>query len=102
MTITLAGLNPLPTTKLGDVNGDGSINATDVVSVYNYTILGTQSGITKEAADVNSDGDVNATDVVTIYNIIIGGKGLSPRFIRNILKLTTKQSRPHRSIPSAC
>ena len=86
-TITLAGLNPLPATKkTGDVNSDGSINATDVVSVYNYTILGTQSGITKEAADVNSDGDVNATDVVTIYNIIIGGKGLSPRFIRNILK----------------
>jgi len=61
--------------KMGDVNRDGRINATDVVSVYNYIINGEGSGITTERADVNGDNKVNATDVVTIYNIIVNGSG---------------------------
>ncbi len=57
--------------NLGDVNGDGDVNTSDVVAVYNFIIDGT--GVTKEAADVNGDGDVNSTDVVAIYNLIISG-----------------------------
>jgi len=55
-----------------DVNKDKRVNAADVVSVYNYIIIGSQSGITREKANVNGDNDVNAADVVSIYNYIVG------------------------------
>ncbi|MBO4487470.1 MAG: InlB B-repeat-containing protein [Bacteroidaceae bacterium] len=57
-----------------DVNGDGSVNSVDVVSVYNYIIIGEESGIIREYADTNGDGDVNSVDVITIYNFIIQGE----------------------------
>lgn len=57
-----------------DVNRDNEVNASDVVSIYNFIISGTQSGITKEQADVNGDGNVNAADVVAVYNYIIDGQ----------------------------
>lgn len=57
-----------------DVNQDKKVNTTDVVCIYNYIILGSQSGITKEQADVNGDNSVNTADVVAVYNYIIDGK----------------------------
>jgi len=57
-----------------DVNRDNKVNATDVVSIYNYIIQGTNSGISTNQADVNSDQKVNAADVVAVYNYIITGK----------------------------
>ena len=55
----------------GDVNEDETINSADVVSVYNFIINSTDSGITFDNADVNANGFVNSSDVVEIYNIII-------------------------------
>ena len=56
---------------LGDVNGDGIVNVTDVVCLVSY-ILGTNTtDIILEAADVNGDGDINITDAVGITNIIL-------------------------------
>ena len=52
----------------GDVNGDGSVNALDVVAVIN-TVLGIQ---TLATADVNNDGVVNALDVVFVINKVLG------------------------------
>ncbi len=57
--------NPLLT---GDVNGDGSVNITDVVAVIN-TIA---SGEFSTDADINKDQSVNISDVVAIINIIAG------------------------------
>ncbi|MBR4649185.1 MAG: hypothetical protein IKO67_03425 [Bacteroidaceae bacterium] len=71
VTFVINGLNPIPDVTAGDVDGDGNVNTSDVVAVYNFIIDGT--GVTKEAADVNGDGDVNSTDVVAIYNLIIYG-----------------------------
>ncbi|MBR3114733.1 MAG: dockerin type I repeat-containing protein, partial [Bacteroidaceae bacterium] len=72
LTLEIEGLNwPEGSDTTGDVNGDGEVNTSDVVAVYNFIIDGT--GVTKEAADVNGDGDVNSTDVVAIYNLIISG-----------------------------
>ncbi|MBR3373173.1 MAG: dockerin type I repeat-containing protein, partial [Bacteroidaceae bacterium] len=71
LTLVIDGLVWPNTDKTGDVNGDGEVNTSDVVAVYNFIIDGT--GVTKEAADVNGDGDVNSTDVVAIYNLIISG-----------------------------
>ncbi len=61
-TFTAAGVLP------GDVNGDGSVNALDVVAVIN-TVLGIQ---TLATADVNNDGVVNALDVVFVINKVLG------------------------------
>jgi len=66
-------LIPQPEYKKADVNRDGKVNATDVVSIYNYIINGEDSGVTTEQADVNGDQKVNATDVVSVYNYIING-----------------------------
>ena len=57
---------------LGDLNGDGEVNVTDVQLCVNV-ILGTETNpdIVKRA-DVNEDGNVNVLDVQETTNIILG------------------------------
>ena len=63
---------PEQTIIQGDANGDGTVNAADIVEVVNF-IMGHSSGKFKEdAADANGDGVVNAADIVAIVNIIMG------------------------------
>ena len=57
-----------PTALPGDVNGDGVVNALDVVAVIN-AVLGLSSSA---AADVNNDSAVNALDVVFVINQVLG------------------------------
>ena len=52
----------------GDVNGDNSVNALDVVAVINQ-FLGLQ---TWPQADANGDGVVNSLDVVFVINQVLG------------------------------
>ncbi|MDY3063838.1 MAG: dockerin type I repeat-containing protein, partial [Bacteroidaceae bacterium] len=54
MTLTVKGLNWPEGGETGDVNGDGEINSSDVVYIYN-AISGEGSG---EGADVNGDGAI--------------------------------------------
>ncbi len=67
---------------LGDVNGDGVINVTDVASTIQHVVSDTpfkkdvngvmvdyQQGA--QAADVNKSGDINVTDVTKIINYIV-------------------------------
>ena len=62
-TITLT----LSTVKLGDVNGDGKINAADSILVAKYRAkLITFTDEQRTAADVNKDGKVNAADSILI------------------------------------
>lgn len=56
---------------LGDVNGDGIVNVTDVVCLVSYILGSNTTDIILEAADVNGDGDINITDAVGITNIIL-------------------------------
>ena len=66
--------------KLGDVNGDGVVNASDaaVVLIAAATMgSGEESGLTDTqmtAADVNTDGIVNASDaaIILIYAAAVG------------------------------
>ena len=51
----------------GDVNGDGLVNALDVVAVINH-FLGLQ---TWPVADVNGDGVINALDAIFVINKIM-------------------------------
>lgn len=56
----------------GDVNGDGSVNTKDIVSVVGYIMGNTPDGFNAAAADVNGDGVVNIADVVALVNIVAG------------------------------
>ncbi len=55
---------------LGDVNGDGKVNVSDVTALINM-ILGI---IPKDMArgDINGDDKINVTDVTALINIILG------------------------------
>ncbi len=58
----------------GDANGDGVINAADVVYLINYLFISGPEPIPMEAGDVNCDGLINASDVVYLINyLFIGG-----------------------------
>lgn len=71
----------LTTVTPGDANGDGTVDALDVVLVTSY-YLGNDVYLNLAAADVNADGEVNSLDVVAIQNIYLNatnGKVLAPR-----------------------
>ena len=55
---------------VGDVNGDGRVNVSDVSVLINM-ILGLEA-MDQEHADVNGDGRVNVSDVTALINIILG------------------------------
>ena len=51
----------------GDVNGDGTVNITDINMVISMIL----SGNYNEVGDVNGDGAVNITDINTLIGIIL-------------------------------
>lgn len=57
--------------ELGDVNGDGRVNVTDIMAVANYILKYDVPGFIVAAADVNGDGKINVTDIMGIANIIL-------------------------------
>ena len=59
--------------KSGDVNGDGIVNAADLVCVVNIIKKGA-TDIEISLADMNGDGVVNSYDIVIITNIIMEKK----------------------------
>lgn len=53
---------------LGDVDGNGSVNAVDIQLVINVVL-----GITMNpAADINGDNVINAVDIQLVINIVLG------------------------------
>ncbi len=60
----------LSTVKLGDANGDGTVDALDVVLATSY-YLGNDVFLNFAAADVVADGEINSLDVVAIQNIYL-------------------------------
>ena len=52
-----------------DVNGDGSVNAADIVEVVNYIMRYGSRRLKEKVADVNSDSVVNVADIVTIVSM---------------------------------
>jgi surface protein len=56
---------------LGDVNGDGLVNITDVVFLTNYVLEKNPDPFIYAAADVNSDGTINISDVVALVEIVL-------------------------------
>ncbi|MBQ4224280.1 MAG: dockerin type I repeat-containing protein, partial [Prevotella sp.] len=64
-------------TKLGDVNGDGTTNVTDVTLMVDY-ILGKEvdDSFLFENADITRDGIISVTDVTALTDIILGGNSI--------------------------
>ncbi len=58
----------------GDPNGDGIVNALDIVIIVNYIFGGTPDEFVFDNADINGDGVVNALDLVAIVNLIFSTK----------------------------
>ena len=57
------------TSTLGDANGSGDVNVTDVVWTVNYAVGMDPKPFIFEAADVNKDQTIDVLDVVGIVNL---------------------------------
>ena len=69
----------VPNIIMGDVNGDGVVNVTDIVATVNYIMEKPSDDFNKDAADLNGDGEINVTDIVKMVTIIMSGDGGSSR-----------------------
>ena len=68
MELVYAAMPPdEPQPVLGDVNGDGEVNISDVSCIIDLILSGTVS----PAGDVNGDGEVNITDINMVIDIIL-------------------------------
>ena len=56
---------------VGDANGDGEVNITDVSIMVDYVLNGSTEFIKIANADMNGDGDVNITDVSALVSMIL-------------------------------
>lgn len=63
-----------PGTMAGDANGDGNVNAADIVEVVNFIMGNPSAAFNASTADLNGDGTVNAADIVYIVNSIMSSK----------------------------
>lgn len=59
------------TFQRGDVNGDGSVNISDVTALIDLLLGG--GTISNPAADANQDGNVNISDVTALNDYLIAG-----------------------------
>ena len=69
LTVIGAAISLSASAMTGDVNGDGTVNITDVNLVINSILADSYSA----EADVNNDGVVNVSDVNKMIEIILGG-----------------------------
>ena len=56
---------------MGDANGDGEVNVSDIVEIVNDIMGKTSSKFVKALADMNNDGEINVTDIVKVVSIIM-------------------------------
>jgi len=55
----------------GDADGNGQVNAADIVAISNYMMGNPPAGFSKASADVNIDGVINIADIVAVSNILL-------------------------------
>jgi hypothetical protein len=61
------------TNTIGDVNGDGTVNVTDVTLLVNYILGVHDDNVVVKNLDINGDKMVSVTDVTALVNIILNG-----------------------------
>ncbi len=69
---------PEPSFVRGDVNADGSINATDAVSLLSYLFRAGAAPDCAKSADTDDSGTLSITDAIGILRHIFGGAGPLP------------------------
>ena len=72
----------LASSRLGDVNGDKSINVTDVTLLVNHILGNQDENFIIANADVNSDESVTVTDVTSLVNLILNNSNID---IQNVV-----------------
>ena len=60
------------TYKPYDVNGDGTVNISDVTTLVDFVLGKNPSPCVEAACDVNGDGSVNISDVTYLVDVILG------------------------------
>ena len=58
---------------LGDANGDGKVDANDIVEIVNYLTGKPSDKFYLKAADANKDSKVDIADIIQIANTILAG-----------------------------
>ncbi len=58
---------------LGDVNGDGIVNISDVTALINYLLGSQATSINTDAADINNSDSINISDVTSLINLLLKG-----------------------------
>lgn len=107
---------------VGDINGDGEINAKDVTMLRRHLAGGWGVTVNEEDADINGDGEVNAKDVTMLRRYLAGGWGVElpvkndisteingyweftsdPRFARFVIPFTNEEGKKVREIKINC
>ena len=59
---------------LGDANGDGKVDANDIVEIVNYMMGKPSANFYLKAADANKDNKVDIADIIQIANTILARK----------------------------
>lgn len=68
--VTLGGGGDEP--LIGDVNGDGEVNISDVTTLIDYLLGREGEGFDREAADLNHDDEINISDVTELIDLLLG------------------------------
>mgnify|MGYP002623288496 CR=1 FL=1 len=63
---------------MGDANGDGEVNVSDIVEIVNSILANPSDKFVEAAANMNGDGEVNVTDIVLVVNIIMSANNARP------------------------
>ena len=56
---------------IGDVNGDGEVNISDVTTLIDYLLGHESNNFDREAADVNNNGEINISDVTALIDLLL-------------------------------
>ena len=56
---------------IGDVNGDGQVNVSDIMAIVNHILGSTPTPFIYENANVNGDETITVSDIMGIVNIIL-------------------------------
>ena len=71
-TITVKKEEPPVTKLLGDANGDGKVDVSDITTIASYILGNHPEGFCFDNADANEDGKIDVADITTTASIILG------------------------------
>ena len=58
-------------TMLGDIDGNGAVNISDVTELVTIVLNDAFDGVDMDAADINRDGTLSITDVVDLITLVL-------------------------------